>query len=192
MHTEPKTGRGHFTVMWLLVAALLTGACTTAQETERRAELAADARYQRVYLVVELAESADSEALTGQLIRSFSQRGIAITQAVPGAANPDSPLAGSAILRIDEVGREIVSDRYHRTYPRYPLTANRGWKTADKPVIKLRATLVDSVSGRVMFEAEYVNEGPWYADSETVVSALARELPEQLQREGYLAASPRK
>ena len=41
-------------------------------------------------------------------------------------------------------------------------------------------------------EADYVNEGPWYADSETVVSALARELPEQLQREGYLAASPRK
>jgi hypothetical protein len=186
MHTGSTIRKARFTVLWLLVAAFLTAACTTTQQTQRSVGPPVDTEYQRVQLVVELAEPADTAALTEQLVRWFSQRGIAITQAVPGAAKPHSPQAGLAILRVDEVDREIVTDRYHRSYPRYPLTANRGWKTADKPVITLRATMMDGMSGTVLFEADYVSEGPWYASSQSVVSGLAATLVQQLADEGFI------
>ena len=65
----------------------------------------------------------------------------------------------------------------------------RGRKLSDKPVISLRATLIDSESGRTEFQADYITQGPWYADSATIVASLASKLMEQLEHEGFIATS---
>ena len=56
----------------------------------------------------------------------------------------------------------------------------RGRKKYEKPIITLRATLVDT-DGLTVFQADYIAEGPWYADSASIVASLARTFSMQLE-----------
>jgi len=81
----------------------------------------------------------------------------------------------------------MEAGEHHQTYGRTSLTRMRGSKKREKPVITLRAIFIDTGSGQTLFQAEYVAQGPWYADSAAVVAALAGTLLDQLAHENYIA-----
>jgi len=172
----------------LLCLAILASGCATAELTRRPVDGPAGNSYRHILLSVDLSDSVDTLYLTDRLIKQLEQRDLqAITaQITSGASIHDVP--GSALLSIEELERRIVTVEYHRSYGRTSLTQMRGRKTADVPVITLRTTLIDAASQLIVFQADYVTRGPWYADSATVVAALAATLVEQLEHEGFIPA----
>lgn len=176
---------------WFVLPLLLVlaGACTTAELTRRTVEEPAERYYRNILLQVDLADATDTVGLTDRLVKQLEQRDLQVirTQQIPAGSIHHEP--GSVLLSIDELDRRIETVDYHRSYGRTSLTRMRGRKTADVPVITLRASLQDIVSGRLVFQADYVTRGPWYADSTMVVTAIATTLVEQLEREGFITAN---
>ena len=157
--------------------------------TQRRIDETADNYYSQIHLNIDLSDSADTVYLTDRFVKQLDRRDI---QIIRSNQSPDASIhdqADSAILKIEEIDRHIEMVEHRRTYGRTSLTQMRGRKLSDKPVISLRATLIDSASGRTVFQADYITQGPWHADSATVVASLASKLVEQLEREGFIATN---
>ena len=176
---------------WFLLCCMLilvTG-CATAEMTQRSIDETADLSYSQIHLNIHLSDAADAVYLTDRIVRQLDRHDLQtmLPNQSPGASIHDQ--SDSAILKIEEIDRHIETVEHRRTYGRTSLTQMRGRKISDKPVISLRATLVDSASGRTVFQADYITQGPWHADSTTVVASLASKLVKQLEREGFIATN---
>ena len=174
---------------WFLLCCMviLATGCATAEMTQCRIDETADDYYSQIHLNVDLSDSADTAYLTERIVKQLDRRDMQtiLSNQSPGASIHD--LSDSAILKIDEIDRHLEMVEHRRTYGRTSLTQLRGRKLSDKPVISLRATLIDSASGRTVFQADYITQGPWHADSATVVASLASKLVGQLECEGFIA-----
>jgi len=157
--------------------------------TQHRIDETADYSCSQIHLNSHLGDAADAAHLTDRFVRQLDRRDLQtlLPNLSPGASIHDQ--SDSTILKIEEIDRHIEMVEHRRTYGRTSLTQMRGRKFSDKPVISLHATLVDSASGRTVFQADYITQGPWHADSATVVASLASKLVEQLEREGFIATN---
>ena len=166
---------------------ILATSCATAEMTQHRNDETTDYSYSQIHLNIHLGDSSDAAHLTDRFIRQLDRRDLQtiLPNLSPGASIHDQ--SDSSILKIEEIDRHIEMVEHRRTHGRTSLTQMRGRKLSDKPVISLRATLVDSASGRMVFQADYITQGPWHADSSTVVASLASKLVEQLERGGFIA-----
>lgn len=173
-----------FAICYMLV---LTSACTMTEQTQRKVDETANKQYSQIYLDIDLANSADTDTLTDAMARQLERRGLQTSLPEMTGSTSNQYQTDTALLKIDEIDRNMVTVRYLRTYPRPALTQMRGRKYSDKPVITLHVTLIDAVTGRAVYQADYVIEGPWYAESTSVVAAFAGKLTKQLIREEFIA-----
>jgi len=173
-------------VLWSMV--ILESACATAELTQQASYEATEKHYRQIYLTVDLSDTGDTVVVANGLLMELDQRDMQPLMAEQSrdAMFDDAP--DTALLRVDELERRSVTVEHQRRYGRTSLTQARGRKLTDTPVITLRATLIDTETGRTIFQADYVTQGPWYADSAMVVASLAGTLVEQPEREGYIAA----
>lgn len=172
--------------LWCTV--ILASGCATAELSQRTVNEPAERRYQYIHVDVDLSDAADTAHLTNRFLKELDLYDLQAI--VPKQTQVkliyDGP--GTAILKIDEVDRRTVTVKHRQRYGRTSLTQMRGRKKHDTPVITLRVTLTDTESGQTVFQADYVTQGPWYADSATAVETLAGTLVEQLEHEGFIAA----
>lgn len=166
---------------------LLTG-CTSAELTRLAISETSETYYRYIYLDVDLSSSDDTAYLANRLINRLEGYDLQIKSSTltPPAQDYDVPPA--ALLKVEELGRRIEAGEHRRTYGRTSLTQMRGRKKHERPVITLRAIVVDAQSGQTLFQADYNTEGPWHADSTTVVAALADTLIDQLEHNKFIAA----
>ena len=180
-----------FIIRWfaLFCAFVLVIGCATAtaELTTRSVDEVAERHYQYIYVSVDLSEAADKTHLTNRLFEELNLYDLQITAQKQSHDTLINDEPGTALLVVDEIDRHFVTVEHRQRYGRTSLTQMRGRKKTDTPVITLRVTFVDAATGRTMFQADYVTQGPWYADSTTVVSALASTLVEQLESEGFIA-----
>jgi hypothetical protein len=181
-------GISHRAGLATLVLAVLLSGCATARVTESGTIQAQEIPFRTVVLKVDLADPFDTESLETRLISRLGAYDLKVVAAESAAVGPGHTGSGAGLLKIDEVDRHLETIHYRRTYGRTSLTQMRGRKSADVPVITLRAVFADAVSGQTLYQAEYVAQGPWYADSASVVASLAGALADQLANAGIIAA----
>ena len=155
--------------------------------TERAIDMPAEKYYRSIHMDIQLADSADVVLITDRFIKEIKQRDMlaVLSMQNPGTSVPQE--AGTALLKVDEIDRRIETVEHRRRYGRTSLTQMRGRKLSDVPVITLQTTLIDAQSGQTVFQADYVMQGPWYANSATVAAALPGTLMKQLEQEGFIA-----
>ncbi len=171
----------------LVMTALLSG-CATARLAETEVIEAQETPFRKIVLKVDLADPIDTESLAKRLIGRLESYDLKVVAAESAGTGSGYTGAGTGLLKIDEVDRRLETVNYHRTYGRTSLTQMRGRKSADVPVITLRAAFADAASGKTVYRAEYVAQGPWYADSASVVASLASTLVDQLANAGIIAS----
>ena len=164
---------------------MLASACSTTEQTQVKVDETANKEYSLIQLDVALGNSEDTDALTDAMVKQLERRGLQTRLSTIGDAS-NQYQTDTAQLKIVEIDRRVVTVRHLRTYPRQSLTQMRGRKYSDKPVITLHARLIDPASGRAVYQASYVTEGPWYAKSRSVVAAFAGKLVQQLEQQGYI------
>lgn len=176
---------GRWPVLWCLVIAV--SGCASAELTRLAVNETSETYYRYVCLDVELSDAADAEYLTSRLIKKLDAYDLQISagKQMLAAWIPDEP--GSALLKVEELGRRLEAGEHRQTYGRISLTRMRGRKKHEKPVITLRVILVDTRSGQTVYQADYNTEGPWYSDSSKVAGALAEMLIDQLALGKYFA-----
>jgi len=154
--------------------------------TQRTVDKPAERQYHHIYVVVVLSDTADTAFVTNRFIKVLEQRDLQTTspKQAPGTSNKIS--SDIALLKINEIERHTKTVVHYHQYGRTSLTRNHGREVYDKPVITLRATLIDHQSGHIVFQADYVTQGQWYQDSATVVASLAGTLVKQLAHEGFI------
>lgn len=176
---------------WFLLCCMLilASSCASAEMTQHRIDETADYSCSQIHLNIHFGDAADAAHLTDRFVKQMDRRDLQtiLPNISTGASIHDQ--TDSAILEIKEIDRHIETVEHRRMYGRASLTQMRGRKISDKPVISLRATLVNSASGCTVFQADYITQGPWHADSATVVVSLASKLVEQLEREGFIATN---
>ena len=164
---------------------MLASACSTTEQMQVKVDETVNKQYSLIYLDVDLENSDDTDALTCAMVKQLDRRGLqASLSSMVSRSNQHQ--TDTAQLKIVEIERRIVTVRHLRTYPRQSLTQMRGRKYSDKPVIRLQASLIDAATGRAVYQGSYVTEGPWYAKSQSVVTAFAGKLVQQLEQEGYI------
>jgi hypothetical protein len=180
-----------FFIRWftLLCAFVLVSGCATAtaELTTRSVNEVAKRNYQNLYISVDLSETADKTHLTKRFLEELDRYHLQTTVQKQAQVSMNEDQTGTALLKVIEVDRHFVTIKHRQRYGRTSLTQMRGLKKTDAPVITLRVTFVDITTGQTMFQADYVTQGPWYADSTVVVAALASTLVEQLESEGFIA-----
>jgi len=171
----------------LCCTVMLVSGCATAELTLRTVDEPAESYYRYILVSVTLADNADTVYVTNRFISELEQRDLQtiLPKQALGASTYHQP--GTALLKVEEVERRIETMEHRRWYGRTSLTQMRGRKLSDVPVITLRATLIDTGSKLTVFQADYVTQGPWYADSATVMAALAGTLVKDFEREGFIA-----
>lgn len=177
-------------IRWFAICytLMLASACTMAEQIQRKVDETANKQYSQVYLNIDLGNSADTDTLTNAMVRQLERRGLQTSPPEMTGSTSTHYQTDAALLKINEIDRNMVTVRYLRTYPRPALTQMRGRKYSNKPVITLHVTLIDAETGRAVYQADYVIEGPWYAESTSVVAAFAEKLTKQLKREEFIAA----
>lgn len=192
MYMWPNNTTSASVARWfaLCCTVLLASGCATAELTQRAVDEPAQRYYRFILVSVTLADNADNADtvyVTNRFITELEQRDLQtiLPKQAPGASTHHQP--GTALLKVEEVERRIETVEHRRRYGRTSLTQMRGRKLSDVPVITLRAALIDAESSRTVFQADYVTQGPWYADSATVMAALAGTLVEAFEREGFIA-----
>jgi hypothetical protein len=171
----------------LCCALVLASACSTAQLTQHAVDDSADKYYRYIRLNVVLDDTSDTAFVTNRVVTELSQRDLQIMPSTQAQSTLIKGGTGTAVLTVKEIDRQTKTVVHHRRYGRTALTQMRGRELHDKPVITLRATLSDAQSGQTVFQADYVTQGPWYADSTSVVATLAKPLVKQLEHEGFIA-----
>ena len=171
----------------LVCVALVTTGCAGADLIQRNVGQTAERQLQNLYLSVELAVVEDSERLADRLLKELDRYDLRLTLSEQGSEHYVQTESDAALLKIEEIDRRIEAGEHRRTYARTSLTQNRGRKKHEKPVITLRASLIDVTSGQMLFQSDYVTDGPWYADSASVVASLAAPLARQLEKDGFIS-----
>jgi hypothetical protein len=171
--------------LWCVVIQL--SGCASAELTQLAVNETADGYYRYIHLNVDLSDSADTVYLTNRLINKLDAYDLHIKASKQTQATQVHNDHGTALLKVEELERRIEVGEHHQTYGRTSLTRMRGRKKHEKPVITLRAMFIDTGSGQTLFQADYIMQGPWYADSTAVVAALADTLLDQLEHENYIA-----
>lgn len=171
-----------------LCSIVITAGCSASAELiQLNIDEPVEQGYRHIQLDVDLSVTADTLSLGRAFIREMKRYEVEVTR--KGQHSDESPAVnpGSALLQIEEIERRLEAGEHHKTYGRTSLTQMRGRKQHEKPVISMRATLIDAASGRTVFQADYVAEGPWYADSASVAASLAKTLVIQFEREELIA-----
>ena len=172
----------------LLILPALLSACATADLTRSEVNRDEDLLFRTIVIDVSLAEQADSERLTSRLIQKLDRYDLQVMSTAEAGADQVRDEPGVALLKIGELDRRIENVAYRRTYGRTSLTQMRGRKSRDVDVVTLRTTFMTAGADQILFQADYVARGPWYADSASVVASLAGPLVEQLAHNGLIAA----
>ena len=170
-----------------LALVLLSGGCATADLTQTEIVQAEQTPFTKIILKLDLADQDDFEPLTSRLIRNLDRYDLQVESTTEVTAAVVHAEPGTALLKIGEVERRIETVAYRRTYGRTSLTQMRGRKSRDVPVITLRTTFMDAATGQVLFQADYIAQGPWYADSASVVASVAGTLVKQLESNGFIS-----
>ena len=181
------------TIRWLMLCAVLvsTVGCATAELSQHAVDEGHTRAYRILYLTVELGKTTDSEHLSKRLLKVSKQYELEILPPTLVPAHHEVEPADAASLSIIELERHLIAGEHRQRYGRTSLTQMRGRKKHQRPVIKMRATLIDGPSARPVFEADYLAEGPWYADSETVAAAVAGSVLKQLGTDGFIISKIR-
>lgn len=180
-----------FFIRWftlLCAFALVSGCATATAELKQRSVYEiAERNYQNIYISVDLSEAADNTYLTKRLFEELNRYNLQTTVQKQAQVTMNDGGSGTALLKVREIDRHFVTVEHRQRYGRTSLTQMRGRKKDDTPVITLNVMFIDTATGRTMFQADYVTQGPWYADSTVIVAALASTLVEQLENEGFIA-----
>ena len=162
---------------------ILAGCSASTRLSQLAVEQTAGSSFRYIQLDVELSDTADTLSLTNAMISELGRYDLEITRATQLREQSGSVHSGTALLTIREIERRLESAEHRKTYGRTSLTQMRGRKKYQKPVITLRAWLVDTESGHTVFQADYIVAGPWYADSASIVASLARPFSLQLEQQ---------
>ena len=171
----------------LLSAVITLASCSTSDLSRLWVYDPIDRPYTHFLLAVTLDNQKDTTSLTNKLVEQFDRYKAEINLLSGYTVEPETQ-ADTAILKIEEIQRESITVRYKRGQASPMMTQMRGRRYADKPVVTMRATLVDAETGQYIFKADYIAEGQWYTDSSVVVRSLARKITTQFESEGLLEA----
>ncbi len=160
---------------------ILTGCSASSRLSHLSVDQTAGSSFRYILLDVDLPDTADTLRLTHAMIRELGRYDLEILQSTQRREQPGSDHPASALLTIREIERRLEPAEHRKRYGRTSLTQMRGRKKYEKPVITLRARLVDTETGLTVFQADYIAEGPWYADSASIVASLARTFSTQLE-----------
>lgn len=170
---------------WLLLSA---SGCATVELVERSLDPVEEGHYRTIFLTVDLSDSGERARLSDGFVKTLSSYDVQLDILEYPAAIRTFDKSPSAFLNVEELDREIVQGEHRRTYGRRSLTQMRGRKKHTKPVVSLRATLIDAETRHTIFQGDYVMQGPWYADSAAVIGALPGALLDQLESDGLIAS----
>jgi hypothetical protein len=160
---------------------IVTGCSANTRLSHLSVDLPAESGFRYIHLDVELPNTTDTTSLTSAMIRELNRYDLEIMPRTQQREQSNSVHSGSAVLTIREIERRLEPAEHRKRYGRMSLTQMRGRKKYEKPIITLRATLVDTASGLTVFQGDYIAEGPWYADSASIVASLARTFSMQLE-----------
>jgi hypothetical protein len=161
---------------------ILTGCSASTGLSHLSVDQTAGSSFRYIYLDIDLPDNADTLSLTSAMIRELGRYDLKILQSTQQREQSSSDHSASALLTIRKIERRLEPAEHRKRYGRMSLTQMRGRKKYEKPIITLRARLVDNESGLMVFQADYIAEGPWYADSATIVASLARTFSMQLEQ----------
>ncbi len=170
---------------WLLISA---SGCATAELVERSLDPVEKGHYRTIYLSVDLSDSEERAGLSDRFVKSLNSYDLQFDIVEYPAEIRTSDQSPTAFLNVEELDREIVQGEHRRTYGRRSLTQMRGRKKHNKPVVTLRAILIDAETRHTIFQGDYVMQGPWYADSVAVIGTLPDALFDQLESDGLIAS----
>ena len=166
----------------LCCIVILTGCSASTRLSHLSVDQTYGTSFRYIHLDVELPDTADTLSLTNAMIRELGRYDLEILRTTQQREESISVYSASALLVIREIERRLEPAEHRKRYGRTSLTQMRGRKKYGKPIIMLRAMLVDAESGLTVFQADYIAEGPWYVDSPSIVSSLARTLSTQLEQ----------
>ena len=172
-------------LVWLLIQA---SGCATVELVEHTLDPVEKGYYRNIYLSVDLSDAEELARFSDRFLIALSAYNLQLDITEHPAKIRTSDKSTTAFLNVEELDREIVQGEHHRTYGRRSLTQMRGRKKHNKPVVTLRATLIDAETRHTIFQADYVTQGPWYADSAAVIGTLPGALLDQLERDGLIAS----
>ena len=185
--SNPRCVIVNWTVLaWFLISA---SGCATVELVERSLDPVDEGHYRTIYLSVDLSDSEERARLSGRFVKTLGAYDLQFDILDHPAEIRTFGKSPSAFLNVEELDREIVQGEHRRTYGRRSLTQMRGRKKHNKPIVTLRAILIDAETRHTIFQADYVMQGPWYADSATVIGNLPETLLDQLERDGLIAST---
>lgn len=177
-----KTGRLQQAVYAALCGiVILTGCSASSRLSHLSVDQTTGSSFRYIHLDVELPDAADTLSLTNAMISELGRYDLEILHSTQQREQSSPVHSASVRLTVREIDRRLEPAEHRKTYGRKSLTQMRGRKKYEKPVITLRARLVDTESGLTLFQADYVAEGPWYADSASIVASMARTFSMQLE-----------
>lgn len=165
----------------LCSVVILTGCSAGTRLSQVAVDQAVGSSFRYIQLDIDLPDTADTLSLTNAMITELGRYDLKIIPTTQQREKSSSVHSGSALLTIREIERRLEPAEHRKTYGRTSLTQMRGRKKYEKPIITLRARLVDTETGLTVFQADYIAEGPWYADSASIVASLARPFSMQLE-----------
>lgn len=174
----------------LFCLVLLASGCASAELTQRSVYQPPAKSF--LYIHADVVVSGDSESvdLNRKILKELGRYNMKVTLSTQPQHELVLDEAATALLRIEEVDRRFETIEYRRRYGRTSLTQMRGRKSRDVPVITLRAMLIDLEADKTVYQADYVAQGPWYADSARLVASAVHAFARQLEQDGFIAAQP--
>lgn len=166
---------------------ILMSGCSNLELVQRTIDDPVKGPYHGILLDISLSDENDTKYVATRFVIELEKRGLNVIQTRQLSDSMPMSRPGTALLKIQELDQQTETVVVRRSYGRASLTMMRGRELRDKPVITLRATLIDIPSGRAVFQADYVTRGPWYQDSSSLVATLANTLTKQLEQEGFIA-----
>lgn len=179
-------GSFYFYRSLLLGICLLSVGCASAKLKELSVDASNKTSYRILQLDVALSDDSDSAALIDRLNEELGRYDLILVNQPLNEMTTDHTDGPSAKLKIDEINRRLEPGTHHQTYGRTSLTQQRGRKQHVKPVINVQVRLINFESQQTVFRADYETVGPWYADSSTVVAALAKTVCKQLEDKNFI------
>ena len=171
----------------LFCLVLLASGCASAELTHRDVYQIPAKNFLYVHANVVVSTDSESVDLNRKILKQLDRYNMKLTLSTQSHDEPVLDEAATALLRIEEVDRRLETIEYRRRYGRTSLTQMRGRKSRDVPVITLRAMLIDLEADKTVYQADYVAQGPWYADSATLVASAVHAFTRQLEQDGFIA-----